>query len=43
MENKLFETQHNNFKKIIVLDIANNHFGNLSHGKEIINVFSKLK
>ena len=42
MENKLINSEHD-FKKIIVLDIANNHFGNLSHGKEIINVFSKLK
>ncbi len=43
MENKYIETEQDYFKKIIVLDIANNHFGNLSHGKEIINVFSKLK
>ena len=30
------------FKKIIILDIANNHFGNVKHGINIINKFSKL-
>ena len=43
MENKLIDFDYFDFRKIIVLDIANNHYGNLSHGKEIINVFSKLK
>ena len=34
-----------NFKseKKIILDIANNHFGDVDHGKQIINVFSNLK
>lgn len=33
--NKLFEN-------LYVLDIANNHFGNLNHGLKIINQFSKI-
>lgn len=31
-----------NFKKTIILDIANNHFGNISHGINIIKRFSEL-
>jgi len=31
-----------NFKKIIILDIANNHYGDVSHGTEIVNSFAKL-
>ena len=31
-----------NFKKIIILDIANNHYGDISHGIDIINSFAKL-
>ncbi len=30
------------FKKLIVLDLANNHFGNLSFGKKIIKSFCKI-
>ena len=30
------------FKKIIILDIANNHFGDITHAIDIINHFSKL-
>ena len=32
----------NIFDNLYVLDIANNHFGNLQHGKNIINAFSKI-
>ena len=31
-----------NFNKTIILDIANNHYGDVSHAFEIINEFSKL-
>ena len=31
------------FKDLFVLDLANNHFGNLSHAKKIIENFSKIK
>ena len=31
-----------NFKKTIILDIANNHFGEVKHGIDIVNKFSKL-
>ena len=31
-----------NFKKIIILDIANNHYGDVSHGIEIVDSFAKL-
>ena len=30
------------FKNLYVLDIANNHFGDLKHGLNIINQFSKI-
>jgi N-acetylneuraminate synthase len=32
----------NIFKDLIVLDLANNHFGDLNHAKKIIGSFSKL-
>ncbi len=32
----------NIFTKLIILDLANNHFGNLSFGKKIINLYSKI-
>ena len=41
MENMFLEETFN-FKKIIILDIANNHFGNVSHAFDIINHFSNL-
>ena len=31
-----------NFEKIIILDVANNHFGEVKHGVDLINKFSKL-
>ena len=31
------------FKDLFVLDLANNHFGNLSHAKKIIKNFSKIR
>jgi len=31
-----------NFEKIIILDVANNHFGDVKHGLNLINEFSKL-
>ena len=31
-----------NFKKTIILDIANNHYGNISHAIDIIKDFAKL-
>ena len=43
MESTLKESITTDFKKIIILDIANNHFGDLNHGKEIIKTFSNLK
>ena len=30
------------FENLYVLDIANNHFGDLNHGLNIINQFSKI-
>ena len=30
------------FDNLYVLDIANNHFGNLSHAKKIIDQFGKF-
>ena len=33
----------NFFKDLIVLDLANNHFGNVSHAKKIITQFAKFK
>jgi N-acetylneuraminate synthase len=30
------------FENLYVLDIANNHFGDLNHGLKIINQFSKI-
>ncbi|MBK16583.1 MAG: sialic acid synthase [Prochlorococcus sp. SP3034] len=41
MEN-MFLGETFNFKKIIILDIANNHYGDVSHGIDIINNFSNL-
>ena len=41
MKNMFLEETFN-FKKIIILDIANNHFGDVKHGINIINKFSKL-
>ncbi len=41
MEN-MFLGETFNFKKIIILDIANNHFGNVEHAFDIINNFSSL-
>ena len=41
MKNMFLEETFN-FKKTIILDIANNHFGNVKHGIDIINEFSKL-
>ncbi len=32
----------NIFKNLFVLDLANNHFGNVSHGKKIINEYGKI-
>lgn len=32
----------NFFKDLIVLDLANNHFGNVSHAKKIITQFAKI-
>ena len=32
----------NIYKDLIVLDIANNHFGSISHAKKIIDQFSKI-
>ena len=32
----------NNSKELIVLEIANNHQGDLQHAKKIINEFSKF-
>ena len=43
MESSLKESINTDFKKIIILDIANNHFGDINHGKEIIKTFSNLK
>ena len=31
-----------NFRKTIILDIANNHFGEVKHGIDIVNKFSRL-
>ena len=41
MKNMFLEETFN-FKKTIILDIANNHFGEVNHGIDIINEFSKL-
>ena len=41
MENMFLEETFN-FNKTIILDIANNHYGDVSHAFEIINEFSKL-
>ena len=30
------------FKELIVLDIANNHYGSVTHAKNIIDQFSKI-
>ena len=30
------------FEDLFVLDLANNHFGDFSHAKKIINSFSKI-
>ena len=35
-------TKNNIFENLVVLDIANNHFGDIEHGKKIINEFSKI-
>ncbi len=35
MKNKIFDN-------LIVLDLANNHFGNVDHAKKVINEFSKV-
>ena len=36
--------KNNNFlKDLFVLDMANNHFGNLSHAKKIVKSFSVVK
>ena len=35
MKNKIFDN-------LIVLDLANNHFGNVNHAKKVINEFSKI-
>ena len=43
MESKFSEIKVSDFKKVIILDIANNHFGDIEHGKEIIKTFSNLK
>ena len=43
MNNTFKESISPDFKKIIILDIANNHFGDINHGKEIIKTFSNLK
>ena len=43
MDSTLKESITPDFKKIIILDIANNHFGDINHGKEIIKTFSNLK
>ena len=32
----------NKFKNLFVLDLANNHFGDLKHAKKIIKEFSKV-
>ena len=32
----------NIFENLLVLDMANNHFGSLSHGNKIINQFGKI-
>jgi len=32
----------NNFKNLIVLDLANNHFGDLNHAKKVVSGFSKI-
>ncbi len=34
---------NNFFKDLFVLDMANNHFGNLSHAKKIVKSFSVVK
>ena len=34
------ENKKNFFKDLIVLDIANNHFGDINHSKKIINSFN---
>ena len=31
------------FKDLFILDMANNHFGDLNHAKKIVNLFSKVK
>ena len=36
------DTHNNIFENLFVLDLANNHFGNISHAKKIINAFSKV-
>lgn len=41
MKNMFLEETFN-FKKTIILDVANNHFGNVKHGIDIINKFSQL-
>ena len=32
----------NIFKNLFVLDLANNHFGSVSHAKKIINEYGKI-
>ena len=32
----------NIFQNLFVLDLANNHFGDLNHAKKIINQFSNI-
>ena len=34
--------KNNIFNNLIVLDLANNHFGDVEHAKKIINQFSKV-
>jgi len=34
--------EKNIFKNLIILDLANNHFGDLKHAKKIIDTFSKI-
>lgn len=34
--------KNSNYNELIVLDIANNHFGDVNHAKKIVNNFSKV-
>ena len=37
-----YENKNKIFEDLFVLDLANNHFGDFSHAKKIINLFSQI-